>query len=270
MVDNIRHLLFNILLNHALNRNFTFIDVLNEDILIKDTILTLVKEKELCYLSGEKIIDIPIEFQSLFIDFSILRKAHYENFDFLLQDMILKIKKRQYFKSELIHVNRFLVDALGKITKEHIQQHFYNGIADELLTTNLIPINDIKSREPYIYLAVTSLVIIKTVIRSQSLTNGFFSYVEKSIINETNCPLEYQLFFKSLQEIKSKFIQINPNIDLIRLYCLTNPDLEIPDILLKYKTSDLMHIVSMISSIAIQVSSMYDFKLLIENVFLLF
>lgn len=256
MVEKIRNFLYNILLNHALNAKITCIDEKNEGLLIQKTIVTL--------LGLEIHFEIPIEFQALFYDFGILKKSQPENFEFLLTELITKVQKRKYFNQELNKVNQFLKEANGIITKQNIQDHFYNGIADEILCNDLIPLEDIKSREPYIYLAATSLVIIKTIALSLKL-DGFFLFGQKLISNERNCPEEYQPFFKMMKLIKSKFHDSNLNMDALRFYCLMNPDLES-----KYdKTPELMQLVAMISGIAIEVSSMYDFKLLIEHVFLI-
>ncbi len=268
MVDDIRNLLFTLLLNHALNKHFTCIDHTNEDILIEDTIKSLCEQKELCYLSGAKITIIPKEFESLFYDFELLKKSN--DFQTQLQILIKKIKQRQFFTSELKRVNQFFLNANGQITKQDIQEHFYNTIADELLqTTTIIPLEDIKSREPYIYLAVTSLAVLKTVIMNLNEPNGFLLFKKQRLNFETIFTIEkeYQKFLFALIELRKYILLTNTKEehDLIRLYCLNNPDLEIaPSIL---KTPFLMQIVSIINGIACDVSSLKDFKNNIENVF---
>lgn len=148
-----------------------------------------------------------------------------------------------------------------------IRDTFYNLMVEQVLTDNLIDKEDLESVEPYIFFALSSLVIIASICYAHD-TTGIRLY-NGAIVNENNCPDEFKPLCVALIKLKKHFNNMKLNDDQIRLIkicSLQKNDSNVPTNLVKYQTNDLMKLVSMIVAIATDISKIPHFKSIIVKV----
>lgn len=191
----------------------------------------------------------------------------------VIHGLMDKIEKTGMFKSMFEQLIKFYLDSQNtennsdNITDTMIQDTFYNIMVEQNLIDSLINIDDIAAREPYIYIGMSSQVILATALYSINY-NGIQLY-NKKIVTLGNCPPAYKelctLLLKIKEKIKSMKLTDN-EMKLVKLYSLTNPDINIPPNLEKLKTKEIMELVSIIVSIATEISQIQNFKNIIDNV----
>jgi hypothetical protein len=153
------------------------------------------------------------------------------------------------------------------ITEPMIQETFYNQMLLDALDFNYISLESLQNREPFVYIGLSCQAIVSICIHNANisdviLTNG-------RIVTLENCPQRFQGFFTKVKPIKKQFGSFTKaQIQLIRFYATTDPEMAVPEHLLVVKTPSLMKIVSEIIGMGIEISSLQPFKDMIEKVIL--
>jgi hypothetical protein len=287
--DEIRETFYNIMLDRVLE--YKNVDEIKDNLknnekrmqvlkpLITHTISTMCHRKE-----GDKGFptirnnwitekSVPDQFFQLFASLNLLTKMdNKQDYELTLQKIINQIIQLGTFKQIIDKFTSFYIDAQTEIKKEIINEDtirltFYNMMIDQLFNEKIINIDDLKDRDPYIYIGMSSVVILSSVKYSKN-SNGILLH-NGSIVTLDKCPESYKSMFQQLILIKKMFADLkltDDQIKLITLYSLTDPNVVIPENLEELKTPALMKIVSTVTSISNQISQVAYFKQIIEDV----
>lgn len=283
MEDEIKETFYNLMLENALNLDL--VDKLKNQSTRATTINFLITEsvKTICKMStqqgfptirGNWINDqnVDKEFAELFRNLCKLKLLiGSDKFTECLEQIVKSIQERGTFRKIIDQVINFYMEAhtesKSDITEQTIRDTFYNRMADEVLTSTIIDIDDMRDRDPYIYIALSSIAILSSTLHSLKY-NGILLF-NKAIVTKQTCPEKYKILFEQLILLKDKLKSFNFNddqIQLIKSYSTTNPNIIIPNELEKYKTRELMAIVASVTSLSIQISSIAHFKEIIDDV----
>lgn len=158
---------------------------------------------------------------------------------------------------------------VGQVSMAGIQETFYNLMVTEVLINGNITPENIEDQDPFIYVGLSALTILSVTL--QTLQSPGIPLLNGSVVTMANCPKEsgYQELFTQLLRIKAQLAEAKLNEDqlqLVRLYASTNPDVEPAAHLLVHKTPALMQLVALITSVAIQISAVPYFKTIIQRV----
>ena len=195
------------------------------------------------------------------------------NYKILINKIISAVEQRGTFRSIINDVITFYMEISSEnkmeINDETIRNTFYNMMVEEVLTSEdrLIDPNSLEDGDTYVYLALSAQTILSSITYSNNyegilLHNG-------SIVTESTCPQNYRALFKQLILLKNKMGSLNLNdkqLKMIKFYAVNNPKMIIPDDIESCKTPELMSLVSIITNMAIEISSINHFKEIIEDV----
>lgn len=282
----IRETIYNTMLDIALAKNIKdeINDKKTQDVTIKylvcQTIRTLCSratENGFPTIRGNLITNDNVhpDFADLFKGLTLLTTAPTESiFNIQLGNFLKAIEQKGTFQQMITKLITFYVESQKdnkeqyEINEEKVRATFYNIMVNEVIDDQMIEKDHLKDRDPYIYIALSSMAIISSIVQSRK-TNGIL-LLGGSFVDEKTCPDTFKPLCKHLLILKAKFLQMKLNDDqilLIRLYSTTNPDVVIPEQLEKqYKNPQLMDLVSLITSLAIQISSIAHFKSIIDDV----
>ncbi len=160
-------------------------------------------------------------------------------------------------------------DLTPKVTIESIRETFYNTIVDEVLMdeTQTIKREHLEDQDAFIFFALSCLAILSSISHSINLKG--IKLVNGACVTMSNCPKEYLPLFQNLLLIRNqyKLCQFtDPQLALIRLCAINDPDREIPEHLKSYQTSDLMLFVANVTNLAINISAIGHFKEILNSV----
>lgn len=150
------------------------------------------------------------------------------------------------------------------ITLDAIRDTFYNIMVEQYFVNNLISREDLESCESHIFIALSAYVIFE-IATKQKLINGI-KLCNDTIVTLENCPALYKPLFEILLEIKKLANRINLTPDeekyILCTVSLKQESENVPNVV----RTEIKHITSKISDIAIQISQMTHFKNVIGNV----
>jgi len=198
----------------------------------------------------------------------IISKGSDSQINLILNKITSVIEEKDIFKHIVDNLISFYKEScFVNVTIDIIRETFYNIMVEQVISDNLIAKSDIESRSSHIFISLPAYTILACIIYSKD-SSGILLY-NGTVVNNNNCPDEYKELFKGLLTIKNKMKLLSlteKHIELIKLYLTNNPDIDIYDDLKMYKTPQIMEIVSMINSIAIQITAMKHFKEIIDDV----
>jgi hypothetical protein len=178
------------------------------------------------------------------------------------------LEQKQTFKPMIANLKQFysqcnvMHETKQIISINTIRDTFYNIMVDQVIDSKLIPINDLKCNEPYIFFAMSGFVIIESVVRSAG-TSGI------KLCNQGIGPAQYMKFFEIMIGLKHTMqrLKLNDNqVQLIKLLCMQNQSIQIPGPLKQYQTRELMEVVTVITDMTINISQIDHFKRIIDDV----
>jgi hypothetical protein len=281
--EDIRETFYNLMLDVALDHNMKH--QFADRMLVPSAIKNLVTEaiRLICRMATSEGFptlrggvvnsrNVPPEYAELFAGLERLRLIRDQvHSQMVLDKIISEVEKKGTFRDIIGRLISFYTEsqreAKTQIDDNSIRETFYNIMVEELLINHSIDENDLDDRDAYIYIAMSSQTILASALHSKNL-GGIMLY-NGSIVTEANCPEKYKVLFKQLIMIKDKLKLLNLNPDqlqLVKLYSMSNPRIIIPQQLEALKTPQLMSIVSIITNIAIEISKIRHFKEIIDDV----
>lgn len=187
--------------------------------------------------------------------------------------LVKVIIQKNTFKSIINNLVRFYLESvdIGKIkrdvTIQTIRESFYNSMVDEVFSTGLIRKEHLDDQDAFIFFALSSLAILSSV-KSSGQNSGIWLH-NGAIVTEANCPPSYQPLFKHLILIKRKYISMNltdDQLQLVRICAINDPEMTIPEQLKPFQNPELMSLVTIITDLAINISSIQHFKEVLNDV----
>lgn len=142
------------------------------------------------------------------------------------------------------------------VTVDSIRFTFYNMMVCQVLENDIISNEDLSA---YVILENSLDMSVKDGIQ---LYNG-------GVVNESNCPDEYKALYVALMTIRKKICDAKLNkkqIEYMRLFASSNPDIVIPHDLEQYSTYGIVAIVTVVKDLAIKISQIHNFKTIIDKV----
>ncbi len=217
----------------------------------------------------------PVSFIEMFQYLELLTKMERDSYTYCirLESIIDLIQRKNTFKGIIKSVVKFYTDSFKpntcQVTDRSIRETFYNLMVTEILTNDIIKSEALRDRDPFIYIGMSSQAILSSILHCSEIEDIILQ--NGCAVTQYNCPENYKLLFRQLLSLKNfvKTLKLHNQEDklkLIRLYSVTDPDIEIPDNLEKLKTPEIMKVVSIITSLAIQISSTDYFRSIIEDV----
>jgi len=282
--EEIRDTFYNVLMEVALNdNNLTVASLHNKEIinsLIMKVLTFICKTHDDIKTYKNNIItnnNVPPIYSNLFVGLQELKLMFASNnindAQNLMKHIIGQIQQQGTFDPLIKQFIKFYTECHSEtkinvnVDVNTIRDTFYNLMVEQVLTDNLIDKEDLESIEPYIFFALSSLVIVASIGYAND-TTGIRLY-NGAIVNENNCPNEFKSLFVTLIKLKKQFIDMKLNDDQIRLIkicSLQKNDLNMPTHLIKYKNNDIMRLVSVIVAIATDISKIPHFKSIIIKV----
>jgi hypothetical protein len=260
--QDIANTFYHLLLNCALDLRVQKIDRQNQHQLIRNAIESVSGQPMFWTLEQKEVTsdNVPEMYRELFGQLHSIKTK--EDID----SLTIKIIERETFQSAFLQLTQFFADLSTdqkqEVSDSTIQETFYNQMVCDVFDLPFLSREAIKQREPFIYIGLSSQAIISRLILTPEfrLCNG-------ALLTESNCPHSFLEAFHALQSMQPFFAGLSSKqIELIRYFATTDPDLLIPDDLLSLKNPDLMKLVAMVTALAIEISSIPHFKKVIEHV----
>jgi hypothetical protein len=278
--DEIRETFYNLILESALDLSLNANDLDNDTIriLISNSLQIMcqrVTEDGYPTIKGRYITSTNIHeyFLDVYNGLEQFRAAKTEDEKtVILTTLVDGIEKNHIFQQVIVKFKNFYKESQlevqeKEVTSKIIYETFYNMMVDQVLADDLISKDSLENREPYIFIAMSSKVILTSIIDSKKF-DGIILH-NRAIVKKHNCPHEYAELFAELTTIKDNFVQFNltPNqIELIKICSTTNPVIIIPDHLEALRTPALMQIVANIVKLSTTISQLNSFKTIINKV----
>jgi hypothetical protein len=242
------------------------------DFLISKVLIRICQDRDFVTVRGNVVTEnnVPRKYSGLFCALNELKSSNREGSREILNQILHQIKTQDTFGPIIERFRTFLNECKATVppsivSVEAIQTTFYNLMVEQVLTHNYILKDDLEQREAYIFLALSSLVIIASIEYSKNSTGILLC--NGGVANLNNCPREYRELVGILFQLKSKFVGLSQDqIFLITLMSLQNSELTIPERLTQLQNTEIMSIVSDIVNISIKISQISHFKNIINNV----
>jgi len=236
--------------------------------------VTSTHECEFYTIKGNVITQVNISenFVELITGLSYLKKMESNKpaYDVILSQLVQTIEKKDMFKNIIQKFIQFYVDATTEaksVSGDLIRQTFYNMMVEHVLFDKTISKVALENMESFIFLDLSAHTIINSVLLSQKY-NGILLQ-GNGIVTDATCPEEYKKLYIMLITLKNKMVEMKLNekeLELIKLSASSDPEVKIQDDLIRLKTPAIISLITIIKDMAIQISQIYHFRSIIDNV----
>lgn len=215
--------------------------------------------------------NISQKYQQLFINLIHAKTNKLTNT--MLPEIANSVMELESFKTIIDNVLKFYVDSMvpskqkrvvapvGPVNIDSIRETFYNVMVEQYCTNNSVTKEDIIAFESHIFIALSAYAIFAVATTDKTLDG--IRLCNGGILTSANCPAEFKQLLQTALQMKQKLNNINLTKDeenyMLNAISLQNST----STTVRKEVSDVM---AQISGIAIHISQLSHFKLIIGQV----
>jgi len=177
-----------------------------------------------------------------------------------IKNIAIAITQRDTFKELIDNVIKFSLECSGIVTEEEMRKTFYNLMINEVMSAGLIPQDDIRDRDPYVFGAFSAHTIIAG-IRASKGREGAIHLLNGMNLTLENCPDMYQPLTEMILRIKDQVTNLSEEEAVILKRTSLNEEGRSEG-----RNPALMRLAANINSVASRISQLPTFKAIIESV----